>query len=159
MLLLPADMLPAGPIWTYELKLDGFRAIWINTDGDVRLRSRNDKDFYRKYPAIARALAAMPDETMVDGEGAANWTAIEPSAFQRRSVGSRACPHPSSITTNSCILGVSRPRTEMRRFALAIDGVHGNGQSSEAQLQSKLNLPRGRGSVRLSAVPAFVEAP
>jgi bifunctional non-homologous end joining protein LigD len=34
----------------------------------VRIRSRNDKDFNRKYPAIVQALAALPDETVVDGE-------------------------------------------------------------------------------------------
>jgi bifunctional non-homologous end joining protein LigD len=68
MLLLPADTLPAGPKWTYELKLDGFRALAIKTGGMVRLRSRNDKDFNRKYPTIALALAALPDETVIDGE-------------------------------------------------------------------------------------------
>jgi ATP-dependent DNA ligase len=68
MLLLPADTLTAGPIWTYELKLDGFRAIGLKTGGEVRLRSRNDKDFNWKYPGIARALATLPDYTVVDGE-------------------------------------------------------------------------------------------
>jgi len=49
------------------LKLDGYRALAIKASGEVRLRSRNDKDFNRKYPAIARALAGMP-ETVVDGD-------------------------------------------------------------------------------------------
>jgi bifunctional non-homologous end joining protein LigD len=68
MLLLPAEALPEGQGWSYELKLDGYRALGIKGGGTVRLRSRNDKDFNGKYPAIARALAAMPDETVVDGE-------------------------------------------------------------------------------------------
>ena len=34
----------------------------------MRPRSRNDKDFKRKYPTIAKALAALPDETVVDGD-------------------------------------------------------------------------------------------
>ena len=68
MLLLPAETLPEGSGWIYELKLDGYRALGIKTGGTVRLRSRNDKDFNGKYPAIAQALAALPDETVVDGE-------------------------------------------------------------------------------------------
>jgi len=68
MLLLPAEALPEGPAWTYEIKLDGYRALGIKTGGEVRLRSRNDKDFNRKYPTIASALSALPDETVVDGE-------------------------------------------------------------------------------------------
>jgi hypothetical protein len=41
MLLLPAESLPQGPRWTYQLKLDGFRALAIKTGGEVRLRSRS----------------------------------------------------------------------------------------------------------------------
>jgi ATP-dependent DNA ligase len=67
MLLLAAESLPEGPGWSYELKLDGFRAIGIKS-GAVWLRSRNDKDFKGKYPGIAQALRALPDQTVVDGE-------------------------------------------------------------------------------------------
>jgi len=68
MLLLAAETLPEGPGWAYELKLDGYRALAIRTGGLVPLRSRNDKDFNRKYPTIAKALATLPDETVIDGE-------------------------------------------------------------------------------------------
>jgi ATP-dependent DNA ligase len=33
MLLLPAPTLPEDANWTYELKLDGYRALAIKTDG------------------------------------------------------------------------------------------------------------------------------
>ena len=36
--------------------------------GKVRLRSRNDKDFTSRYPAVVKALSAMPDRTVIDGE-------------------------------------------------------------------------------------------
>jgi bifunctional non-homologous end joining protein LigD len=68
MLLLATSELPQGPQWSYEIKLDGYRAIAIKKNGDVRLRSRNDKDFNRKYPRVAEALASLPDNTVVDGE-------------------------------------------------------------------------------------------
>jgi bifunctional non-homologous end joining protein LigD len=68
MLLQASDTLPEGAKWSYELKLDGYRALAIKTRGAVRLRSRNDKSFDRAYPAVVTALARMPDETVVDGE-------------------------------------------------------------------------------------------
>jgi ATP-dependent DNA ligase len=68
MLLLRADTLPEGDAWQYELKFDGYRALAIKTGGKVQLRSRNDNDFSFRYPAIARALSSLPNETVVDGE-------------------------------------------------------------------------------------------
>ena len=68
MLLLRTERLPEGTGLVYELKLDGYRAVAFKTGGRVHLRSRNDKDFNGKYPGIAKALAAMPDETVIDGE-------------------------------------------------------------------------------------------
>ena len=69
MLLLRTEKLPDDlSRWQYELKWDGFRAIAVKTLGKVHLRSRNDKDFNGKYPTIVKALAGMPDETVIDGE-------------------------------------------------------------------------------------------
>src|SRR5215831_3765214 len=68
MLLLPASDLPESAAWSYEPKLDGYRAIAVKADGRVQLRSRNNKDFNEKYPAVAAALAALPNETVIDGE-------------------------------------------------------------------------------------------
>ena len=79
MLLLRTDSLPAGEQWLYELKLDGYRAIAWKRNGppsrdarrptsDVCLRSRNDNDFSGRYPEVVKALAKLPDNTVIDGE-------------------------------------------------------------------------------------------
>jgi bifunctional non-homologous end joining protein LigD len=68
MLLLRTEKLPEGPEWLYELKFDGYRALAIKTSGKVHPRSRNNNDFNTRYPSIVKALAAMPDETGIDGE-------------------------------------------------------------------------------------------
>jgi DNA ligase D-like protein (predicted ligase) len=68
MLLLRTDALPDGDKWLYELKLDGYRAIAYKRGGQVYLRSRNDNDFSGRYPGIVKALAKLPDDTVIDGE-------------------------------------------------------------------------------------------
>ena len=68
MLLLATGSLPDSPGWLYEVKLDGYRAIGFKTAGKVYLRSRNNKDFNARYPAIAKALQKLPAETVIDGE-------------------------------------------------------------------------------------------
>ena len=65
MQLLPSTTLPDGAEWSYELKLDGYRALALRANGAVYLRSRNNKDFNSKYPAIAEALKGLPDDTII----------------------------------------------------------------------------------------------
>jgi ATP-dependent DNA ligase len=55
MLCLATAKLPDGPEWQYELKLDGYRGIGIESKNRALLLSRNGKDFTRRFPAIARA--------------------------------------------------------------------------------------------------------
>src|ERR1700680_2187256 len=63
-----AERLPEGSEWRYELKLDGYRAIGFKTYGRAQLWSRNGKDFVRRFPEVAKAVAYLPEETAVDGE-------------------------------------------------------------------------------------------
>jgi bifunctional non-homologous end joining protein LigD len=68
---LPAETLPSGPNWTFEIKLDGYRIEAVREARGVilysRLGNRRDQDF----PSIAAALEHLPAGTIVDGELAA----------------------------------------------------------------------------------------
>jgi DNA ligase D-like protein (predicted ligase) len=92
MLLLRTEKLPEGPEWQVELKLDGYRALAIKSGGKVYLRSRNDNDFNIRYPGVVKALATMPDDTVIDGEVVALDADGRPSFNTLQNYGSSGVP-------------------------------------------------------------------
>jgi bifunctional non-homologous end joining protein LigD len=69
MLATPANHLPSGKNWSYEVKWDGYRTIAVINNGRVTLYSRNLKDATKLYAPIARALTTMPVQSAIlDGE-------------------------------------------------------------------------------------------
>jgi bifunctional non-homologous end joining protein LigD len=60
--------LPAEPVWEYELKFDGYRAVAFKTRNRLNLMSRNGKDFAQRYPALVHALEPLPNETVIHGD-------------------------------------------------------------------------------------------
>src|ERR1700738_5176176 len=66
---LPVPKIPEGPLWVYEVKLDGYRAIAVSPNqGKPALYSRSRKSFDRKFPDVSKALSTLPRGTVVDGE-------------------------------------------------------------------------------------------
>jgi bifunctional non-homologous end joining protein LigD len=92
MLLVRTDSLPEGEQWLYELKLDGYRSIAFKAGGAVHLRSRNDNDFAVRYPGVVKALARLPDNTVIDGEVVAFDSDGRPSFNALQNYGSAPAP-------------------------------------------------------------------
>ena len=93
MLLLKTDALPDDATrWQYQLKLDGYRTIAFMTGGKLHLRSRNNKDFALRYPAVVAGLAKLPDETVIDGEVVAFDEDGKPSFNALQNYGSAPAP-------------------------------------------------------------------
>ena len=65
---LAVSRLPDGVEWTYEIKLDGYRAAAINSNGRLSLFSKNRKSFNRQYSYLIEALSDLPENTVIDGE-------------------------------------------------------------------------------------------
>ncbi|MGL6251224.1 MAG: DNA ligase D [Billgrantia desiderata] len=64
-----AREVPTQGEWIHEIKLDGYRLLARIEKGDVRLITRNGKDWTQRFAGIARALEALPvDSALLDGE-------------------------------------------------------------------------------------------
>ena len=60
---------PTGASWVHEIKYDGYRMLCRIADGEVRMVSRNAKDWTSDFPALARAVARLPvASAWLDGE-------------------------------------------------------------------------------------------
>lgn len=64
-----ARQVPLQGDWLHEIKLDGYRLLARLDRGEVRLTTRNGKEWTRRFPEIAKALAALPvTSALLDGE-------------------------------------------------------------------------------------------
>ena len=60
---------PTGPEWVHEIKWDGYRISVYIDEGKVTVRTRRGHDWTDRFPAIARALGALPiHNAVIDGE-------------------------------------------------------------------------------------------
>lgn len=93
MLLLRTDALPDDPArWSYQLKLDGYRAVAFRAAGGVQLCSRNGNDFGARYAPILAGLASLPTDTVIDGEIVALDEGGRPSFNLLQNYGSTGVP-------------------------------------------------------------------
>ncbi len=56
------------PNYVYEIKWDGYRAVAQIEEGAIRLYSRNNQEFNKRYPVIVEELEAIQHNAVLDGE-------------------------------------------------------------------------------------------
>lgn len=57
-----------APGWTYEIKWDGYRALAFMHQGEVELKSRNDKPYNEKFYPVYETLVKWGIDAIIDGE-------------------------------------------------------------------------------------------
>lgn len=57
-----------NPEYLFELKWDGYRIISILSKDQLRMNSRSGLDYTKKYPVLAKAIASLRHELILDGE-------------------------------------------------------------------------------------------
>ena len=63
------DKIPKGKQWLFEIKYDGYRMLSFVNNGKVKLSSRNDKDYTKKFNDIVESLKQLNEYSFVlDGE-------------------------------------------------------------------------------------------
>lgn len=62
MRLTPAHDIPAGADWVYELKYDGFRAILVWEEDEIRLESRTGKQLNEQFPEVMEQCEQLRDQ-------------------------------------------------------------------------------------------------
>ena len=148
MLLQGAQFLPEGQEWSYEVKLDGYRALAIKTNGKILLRSRNNKDFDAKYPGVVTALQRLPDETVIDGEIVALDESGRPSFNLLQNVG------PSKATVVYYIFDV----LVLSRQSLMAEPMSKRREILQAQVLPKLGEPVRESPQLNASLPDLVKA-
>jgi ATP-dependent DNA ligase len=63
------DDLPAGGIWIFEPKWDGFRALVFRDGDEIDIQSRDEKPLHRYFPELVETLRSqLPARCVLDGE-------------------------------------------------------------------------------------------
>lgn len=59
---------PEGSVWSFEVKLDGYRLEVVRTSGAATLYSRRRSVLTMQFPSVVEAVQGLPFGTILDGE-------------------------------------------------------------------------------------------
>jgi ATP-dependent DNA ligase len=133
-------VLPRGPEWVYEPKLDGFRGLlWRSDAGRIRLLSRNLKALSASFPELVQAAQILPLDTVVDGEiviadahGNSDFGALQQRlSAGRRGAAETAHERPAVLLTFDILrdAGVNLVDQPLRERRIRLERLLGDGTS------------------------------
>ena len=102
MLLLRTEKAAGGTRMAHELKLDGYRALAIKTGGQGPSPLAQRQRLQRAVSGHCKALASMPDETVIDGEVVALDEDGRPSFNTLQNYGPQA--HRCIFSSSTCLM-------------------------------------------------------
>ncbi|MFJ3182540.1 DNA ligase [Streptomyces sp. NPDC086796] len=135
--------LPAGPDWWFEPKFDGHRTILWREPDRVRLQARSGRDVTSVWADLARAGAALPSGSVLDGEavvfvdGVVDFAAAQSRAASSPARAARLAERfPASFAAWDILshaeFGDVRMRPYRERRALLLDVLAGVGPPLQA---------------------------
>ena len=151
-----SDKAPSGPLWLHEIKHDGYRIIACKSGDQVRLWSRNGRDWSSEFMCHCRSAPRCDaDELVIDGEACAHCPDGLPDFHRLRSDsgGASACLFAFDLLR---VDGLdlrplpleerrARLRTTLRRARLSLRVVE-QSMSAPQSNQSNAVVARSRGA-------------
>lgn len=144
-----ADALGAPSEWLIEWKYDGIRAQAVKRGGVVHLWSRGEELITEGFPDVVRALAGLPDGTVLDGEllvwlqGAPASFAMLQKRIMRKAIGAKMLAELPVVFMAYDLLeegGQDLREQALRRRRVALEALHAGAVNEPAS--SELNAVR-----------------
>ncbi|MGV9709600.1 ATP-dependent DNA ligase [Gordonia sp. NPDC003424] len=134
---------PEGdPVWSYEPKWDGFRALIFRDGDEVAIGSRGGKDLARYFPElVAAAKTELPDKVVVDGEIGVPALIGDTHRLDWDSLAQRIHPAESRVT----MLSEKTPAIFIGFDALALDKASVMGEPFEVRRAALLRAIDAQG--------------
>lgn len=145
-----------APVWSYEPKWDGFRALIFRDGDEVVINSRGGKDLARYFPEIVDAARAeLPDKVVLDGEIGVPSLIGDTHRLDWDSLAQRIHPAESRIR----MLADSTPAIVIGFDALALDDVDLRGEPFDVRRAALLRAVDGSRTGRTFQVSRVTRDP
>ncbi|ALG83456.1 ATP-dependent DNA ligase [Gordonia phthalatica] len=135
-----------GPVWSYEPKWDGFRALIFRDGDEVVMASRGGKDLARYFPELVDAArSSLPERVVLDGEVAVAQPVSGVNRLDWDSLSQRIHPAASRVAK----LAEETPAVFIGFDALATDSLDLTGETFDVRRRALVDAAAGLDDPRI----------